>query len=528
MKKFKKLSAILLAMIMTMLVALPAMAAGTKKDVTLPLGDTVYEAYRVFDVEYNNPSDTNSAKVYTINSETNPFYNVLFGTSNEWFDATFAPEKGSNIYVVTAKESIDDKDARAIADFLKKEIDKDPTKFVDAKTDLQNDVNIKLDDNGYYLIYAPSVGSAGLALLSGGQDLDITSKITKNPTITKKVTHVNDQENTTEPGKAVPVSVGDKITFEIVVNIPKTIDSRKTPIKIVDESEAGLKIQTGEITVTPNIDIESSPLETGFTLNIPATAYTSLGEDKTVTITYNAILNPSGTDKNKFTNTATMTFDGVSTKVAASVISNISPVPKPDEGGSDDGAKGPWSLLKVDADKKYLKGAKFQIFRTEKDANDGTNPIHFDWKENRYTATVADLTGTVVDTIDLTCGSGVNGPTDSPKADILGLGGTVYVKETVAPKGYNALTKVLTVNLATASTNGVDSNGIINFPGQCENIADTSGVWQETDKGLAVINTTGALLPSTGGIGTTIFYIAGAILLLGAVVMLVVRRRMDK
>ena len=44
---------------------------------------------------------------------------------------------------------------------------------------------------------------------------------------------------------------------------------------------------------------------------------------------------------------------------------------------------------------------------------------------------------------------------------------------------------------------------------------------------VAVLNKTGSLLPSTGGIGTTIFYVAGSILLVGAVIFFVVRKRMN-
>ena len=52
-----------------------------------------------------------------------------------------------------------------------------------------------------------------------------------------------------------------------------------------------------------------------------------------------------------------------------------------------------------------------------------------------------------------------------------------------------------------------------------------NGKW--TAGGVHVVNNTGAELPSTGGIGTTIFYIVGAVLVLGASVLLVTKRRMN-
>ena len=45
--------------------------------------------------------------------------------------------------------------------------------------------------------------------------------------------------------------------------------------------------------------------------------------------------------------------------------------------------------------------------------------------------------------------------------------------------------------------------------------------------GVQVINSTGTILPSTGGIGTTIFYVVGVVLMLGAGVLLITKRRMS-
>ena len=50
---------------------------------------------------------------------------------------------------------------------------------------------------------------------------------------------------------------------------------------------------------------------------------------------------------------------------------------------------------------------------------------------------------------------------------------------------------------------------------------------KENDGGVHIINKTGAELPSTGGMGTTIFYIIGSVLVLAAVVLLIVRKRMS-
>ena len=55
----------------------------------------------------------------------------------------------------------------------------------------------------------------------------------------------------------------------------------------------------------------------------------------------------------------------------------------------------------------------------------------------------------------------------------------------------------------------------------------TGNTWAQGDGGIQITNKTGAELPSTGGIGTTVFYIVGGVLLVGAGVLLVVRKRMS-
>ena len=95
-----------------------------------------------------------------------------------------------------------------------------------------------------------------------------------------------------------------------------------------------------------------------------------------------------------------------------------------------------------------------------------------------------------------------------------GLGeGTYTIKEIKAPDGYNILTEELTV---TISWN--EETKTYTYEGAA------------TENGIArvvVVNEAGTELPSTGGTGTTIFYIAGGVMVLAAVVLLVSRKRMS-
>ena len=94
-----------------------------------------------------------------------------------------------------------------------------------------------------------------------------------------------------------------------------------------------------------------------------------------------------------------------------------------------------------------------------------------------------------------------------------GLGvGEFTIKEIKAPEGYNILTEELKVNISWDKATGdftyegaVDHNGIAR---------------------ITIVNQAGSELPSTGGIGTTMFYVFGGILVLAAVVLLVTKKRM--
>ena len=156
-----------------------------------------------------------------------------------------------------------------------------------------------------------------------------------------------------------------------------------------------------------------------------------------------------------------------------------------------------FDLLKVDgADHKLLNGAEFKLY----DAENGGSVIKVVPVAGGYRVANGDETG-AVDTIK------VDG-----KVHISGLDKTTYwLEETKAPDGYNKLTERKPVNL----TNGSNNTTL------------TSDTWSEADHGVAVENNAGAILPGTGGMGTTLFYVIGGGLMVAAVVLLVTKKRME-
>ena len=114
---------------------------------------------------------------------------------------------------------------------------------------------------------------------------------------------------------------------------------------------------------------------------------------------------------------------------------------------------------------------------------------------------------------------------------VIGLdAGKYYLKETKAPVGYNLLENEIELTIAATLSE------ISNYSGTPDNALTrlTITVGNDTVNGdistgivsTTVKNNAGTVLPSTGGIGTTLFYVIGGVLVLAAIVLLVTRRRM--
>ena len=96
---------------------------------------------------------------------------------------------------------------------------------------------------------------------------------------------------------------------------------------------------------------------------------------------------------------------------------------------------------------------------------------------------------------------------------------TYYLTETVAPAGYNMLVAPIKIM--------IDNNGNVTYATKTTAAGGYgSAVAADASLGIKVLNQTGMELPSTGGMGTTLFYILGSVLVLGAGVLLVVKKRM--
>ena len=388
--------------------------------------------------------------------------------------------------------------------------------------------------DGYYLVVdtTANVGEGGAynkALLQVVGTINITVK-TDAPTVEKKVKEGNSY------GDVADCNIGDAVEFLLIGSVPDM--SRYDTYKYIfhDTLSAGLTAPAqGEIKVYLSADkvVDASDAEvTGsFTITVSGQKITvSCADLKTVDgianasyviVKYSAVLNANaeiGLDGN--TNTVKLEYSN-----------------KPDQSGSGDNNTGntpedkvivftyELDTTKVDGqdNTKKLKDAKFVLLNSAGTQVAKITNGKFDGWQNLPNAG-ADGKITWPDNTVLT--SGTNG-----LFKVTGLDeGTYKLREIAAPAGYNMresdITVVITATTSPTWDGVTPSAALTNLAVTADDVAGTGN----TSTGIAAItvaNNAGSTLPETGGMGTTIFYVLGSILVLGAVVLLVTKKRMN-
>jgi fimbrial isopeptide formation D2 family protein/LPXTG-motif cell wall-anchored protein len=327
-------------------------------------------------------------------------------------------------------------------------------------------------DLGYYLVDSSLGALCGLNTTN--PDATIKEKNEK-PEIKKEV-----QTSAGDWSSENNAKIGDTVEYKVEI---KVADGAQK-YTVTDTMSKGLTFNNSSLKVTANdavtTDYTLTPTTNGFTLVLPETYVSTLTKGTTILVTYNATLNKD----------AVIDGDGNTNEVKLGYGNHQNTVPSKVTTKSYQ-----FDLVKVDGTtNKLLDGAEFELA-------DGNTKLSFvkDANGNYRVATTGEKDATTTITVK-------NG-----KVNIYGLAGKTYtLTETKAPDGYNKLVTSETVNLADGSKTHAT-------------IVDS--VYK--DGGVVVENHAGTVLPSTGGMGTTLFYVIGGGLMVAAVVLLVTKKRME-
>lgn len=491
MKYMKKLMTLLAVLTLALAMAVPAFAASSTGTITIDnaVTGTTYKAYRIFDLE-SYDTDKN-AYSYKLNSAWNGFPEYSTTIDGNTVSATdfFSVNSAGYIEWNGAKKD-------AGADFAKL-----AKAFVDAnsiacdKKETASGATVTFTDLtlGYYLVDT-SLGSL-CSLDTTAPSVTIKEK-NSDTTIEKKIviTGITGDEKVDSNS----AGIGDTVNFSITITVkdgdPKNYVLHDKLSGLTFDSDS-LKVKIGTTTLTPNTDytLETNPTD-GDSFDVKFTDG-KLKPNDVVVVTYSATVAADATIAgagNK--NTANLEYNGKhSTKEETTTYV--------------------WKLnvhkYTLDSTNKEvaLSGAKFVLYR-----KDGTDKKYYaklaggkidGWVTNQSDATTLETTGTGDISIE-----GLNV-------------GTYYLEETEAPAGYNKLTGPIEVEI-TATTSATSGSETVQY----KNSSETSYT-PATDATVKVLNSAGTQLPSTGGIGTTLFYVIGGVLMAVAAVLLVTKKRMN-
>ena len=467
-KTFKKLFAALLAAALVLAMAGPAFAETNAPKGSITIDGTVsgetYTIYRMFKLDSYN----GDAYSYTVEDNWKTFFSTGAGSSYIDLD--------SNGHPTWKAEKSQDSDKAEFAKLaLKWATENKVSAAAESQTSTGSDVIFPNLDLGYYLVDSSLGALCGLNTTK--PNVTITEK-NGQPTIEKKVkNHNNDwvDENTAK--------IGDTVEFKITIHV----EAGAKNYVVTDTMDAGLSFSSGSIQVDgvalndtiATLTLKQKEGDPTFTLTFDD-SYVAGKVDETIVVTYTATLNENAVVAgNK--NSATLHYGNKQTVKSETTTYTYE-----------------FDLLKVDgSDKKLLDGAEFKLY----DAKNDGSVIKVVPVAGGYRVSNGNEAG-ATETIAVTGG----------KVHISGLDKTTYwLEETKAPEGYNMLTERKPVDL----TNGSNNTTL------------TSDTWSETDHGVAVENNAGAILPGTGGMGTTLFYVIGGGLMVAAVVLLVTKKRME-
>ena len=500
MKHARKLASLLLALVMVFALATTAFAAGTVTTPTTGNGSITisnaakgetYTIYKLFDATVNADG---SSIAYT-GEVPESLKDYFSADANHYISATAKAKDGENM-----------------SDGLRAALKtwaKTATATATAKSD-GSALNFNELAYGYYVV-TTTQGDQVISVDSTMPNVTIVDKNSSTPKDLSKTASSND------------VSIGDTVTYTVSFKTSNYYGAGTEAKEIVSYTiEDTLPEFLSNVTVTSIIvDNDGNNATAGDQANVTAQFankkividwYDEVNNKflydngATVTITYTAVV----TDK------AAIDGNGNTNKVTVTWTTKGGDEPGPDKVETDETIfTYAIALKKVNNKGNALPGAVFEF------------PF--------YVKSTADANGAYI-YAGTTAGAGLTNQITTPDSGVIVVkgvkSGSYEITEVTAPAGYNKLTAPVTVQAVKTSSTSTHTTVYLDKDG---NVVDVSAKEIEVKvdidtiaaTAVVVVNKAGTELPSTGGMGTTVFYVLGAVLVLGAVVLLVTKKRMS-
>ena len=513
MKRMKKIMALMLAAIMMMAMSVTAFAAGGATGThtltvnvksTTPAQDLkgqTINLYKLFDVTESKSGETTNY-AYTVNNT----YKATLASVLKIGETAKDEEYAAAVLALKDTEGAVQKFAN---DFTAEALTKNLSATANSgKITEENKTSYTFNNlaAGYYLVY-----------VTGGKEIQ-SSLVTVDETTTT-VNLKTEAPSIEKTADKTTVNIGDVVKYTVKGSIPDTTGYAQYVYKIHDELSTGLDFvndATGTACEANSVKVTVAFTDTSLTVGgtTPTTATLDTVNNRKMSLDLSEWVRDNQTNKGKeFTVTyyAKVNKDAVVTEKNKAQLEYGN---KPGETTTTTPSEAktptyPLDILKTKKDSNVkLAGAKFSLYTTETDAKNGTNPIKVTGSNGNY---VVDLTSatTEFESVENIEEKGYN-------LRVNGLAeGTYYLVETKAPDGYNKLTAPVVIKITKSIDTDVN-NWTISKDGK-----------DETDKIIDIENSTGSILPSTGGRGAIAFAVIAALLVFGVAVSFIRDKRKE-
>lgn len=508
MKRVKRVLALLAAFALVLAMAVPAWADEAEATYTLTINNAngTYEAYQIFSGDLSEKEA--GKKVLS---------NIQWGSG---VDVT----KVVGVNAATKAESLTTADiAESFAEDLVSNSKLSSVKFTaPAKNGTAVFTGLSA---GYYLVKNSSIDSGKTYT---DFILEVVGNTTANhkgdvPDVEKKVEEKNDSTGAaTTWGATADYDVDDEINFELTGTLPESYGRYANYKYVFHDTMTNMTYKDGSVKVyyvkdgnTNRVEISSgfaSTWDNGakkltVTFNDLKTAVSGLAHGDKIVVTYtatldaNAVVGGNGNPnkvKLEYSNNPNGDGTGETPEKTVVVFTYKTIINKVTKG--------------TDGNNVPLAGAEFTLskFIASESGSDTVtvNDTEYHGTWNRGVTVTPTNTGNIANVFTFS-----------------GLDAGIYrLTETKTPEGYNTIDPVYFEIVATNNETKVTS-----MEGKAVNGSEISFTANETSGSLSadVINNAGTTLPSTGGMGTTVFYVVGGGLMAVAVVLLVTKKRME-